>query len=96
MTIKQIILGIMLVGGLFLSGCGKPKHEDFQKTEIELKINVYDTEEQLQREVGDKIGQARWSPDDNKCEIWIVKWDMETAGHELHHCMFGSFHKEQH
>lgn len=94
MSIKKALVGVLLTTSLFLVGCGKPKHEDFQKTEIELKINVYDTEEQLKREVGDKLGQAIWSPNDNKCEIWIVKWDMKTTGHELHHCMYGSFHKE--
>lgn len=26
------------------------------------------------------------------CEIYVVRWDFETIGHELTHCMHGSFH----
>lgn len=28
----------------------------------------------------------------NFCRIYVLKWDFDTTGHELHHCMTGSFH----
>lgn len=45
-------------------------------------------------------GWAKWNNVDNQCEIHVVKPrhandsnTMETWGHELVHCSYGSFHK---
>lgn len=43
----------------------------------------------------EKLGEALWSPSDNKCKIYYKKLDYKTAGHELRHCIDGAFHKEQ-
>lgn len=68
----------------------------FNKTTkvIELHVQTYATRAEALKSLEGRRGIAIWSPGDNKCEISFVAGDMETAGHELHHCIYGSFHPE--
>jgi hypothetical protein len=81
---------------LLLDGCDKyPKpNKELDRKEIVLKVHSFSSKSELQRVIGKRSGMAKWSPDDNICDIYIVDWDFNTAGHELHHCMYGSFHAE--
>jgi len=47
------------------------------------------------------LGWTVWSPQDNVCEIHIStirsiedRGGLQTAGHELSHCLYGGFHRE--
>jgi len=66
-----------------------------EKTVI-TRYHVYENKRELQKVTGKKSGQAVWSPNDQICDVYLVRWDFESTGHEIHHCLYGSFHKEKH
>lgn len=43
-------------------------------------------------------GAAYWSNSDNVCQVFVIKpkrdaaYEMAPVGHEVHHCVTGSFH----
>lgn len=77
-----------------------------------IKVVVYSSRERLQEaykrsNVGapgnERVeGFAQWNPDNNSCIIYVskVEWvrdsEMGTWGHELAHCIYGSFHTSPH
>lgn len=90
-------LGSIIAGGLLLAlvGCDnlQPKFEKTTKN-IELTIITYKNVKEAAEALDGRRGMAVWSPNDNKCTVHFVAGDMYTAGHELHHCIYGSFHLE--
>lgn len=74
---------------------------------IEVTPYAYPTQKALYKgltelghDVSDNIaGFAVWSPNDLKCDIYYVapkyvdREPMATIGHEMSHCIYGSFHK---
>lgn len=95
MSLYKSALAIVLGLTVALAGCSKkePKFEKTTKT-IELTIVIYSSEREAVQELDGRVGMAVWSPNDNKCTVHFAAGDMETAGHELHHCVYGSFHSE--
>lgn len=59
-----------------------------------ITFHEYKNKQQLQRVIGQKSGQAVWSPNDNKCDVYFVAGDFTTLGHEVYHCYKGAFHEE--
>lgn len=91
-------LASIIVGGALLAlvGCDnlQPKFEKTSK-KLEVTVITYKNKQEAMAALGGRRGMAVWSPNDNKCTIHFVAGDMETAGHELHHCLYGSFHLEE-
>jgi len=90
------LTAVVLAAATFLFvGC-EPKTPKFPaKTQVvELTVVTYHHKDAIMRALEGRIGMAVWSPNDNKCEVHFVAGDMVTAGHELHHCLYGSFHEE--
>jgi hypothetical protein len=81
---------------LVLLGCDNApeRTKELNRSVIELRVHSYPSKSELQKVIGKRTGMAKWSPNDNICDIYIVDWDFSTAGHELHHCMYGRFHAE--
>lgn len=77
---------------------------EFHKTQIDLTVvEVKDSTElrTMARKMGanlppDTGAFSAWSPDNNKCVIYIItptrKYMPEQMGHELMHCMYGRWH----
>lgn len=78
---------------------------EYESQFIRLRVNLYDTAEQLTAATGERDieGLASFERFKNEivdCEIWairprIVLGDaaMDTLGHELLHCISGEFHE---
>lgn len=80
------------------------------RTEIMLHVKLFDTNSQLNAFINKeyagktndltKSGFAMWYKDDptGECTIYVVKGTSTSLqtdyGHEIMHCIYGSFHKE--
>jgi hypothetical protein len=100
LAIVPLFLGMM--------ACSGTSREYLQKnhtrTHIDLKINIYDNKNDMVRSLKKKFprlytlpeGVAIWDTTTNKCEIHVVEpkkaFDINTWGHELLHCVYGSWH----
>lgn len=98
---------LILILAMYLSACSdepKPKYTtQFDDISINLVVNSYDSyrelREALESEDVDVLpghkgyAYVKRVNGINRCTIYVVKWDFKTTGHELHHCMTGSFHK---
>jgi hypothetical protein len=82
------------------------KAVELNRNLLEVKINIYKTEHELQRAILNKgfkfdkftNGFAVYATTDNYCEVFIVKNKKQLKteqllGHEIMHCMYGDFHK---
>lgn len=93
---------------LLLAACSGEKQEpEYERTQIELHVHLFDTERELNDHVNKsyKVSPATrsgfakwWKPDPkNECHVYLVrglKAQERNYGHELQHCIYGSFHKE--
>lgn len=93
---------------LIASGCaGNPvikKEFDREGEVLNVTIKTYQGERRFKNAVRNytrgKSGEAVYSPDDNVCEISLVRdlnikvdEDFTSAlGHELMHCLYGDYH----
>lgn len=83
--------------------------EDFNKEKQELVITVkaFDNQRALLKAIksdgfGEKnrLGMTVWNNIDNECVIYVIRPKHQdsarftTWGHELGHCVYGTFHKE--
>lgn len=88
--------------GLILFGCGpKPDYEAAlktaipERTKIEVHVHLFQSVRDLEKVVGPtRHAMAKWSPNDNRCDIYIKQGDTKSLGHEMQHCIFGSWHPE--
>lgn len=101
-------LYLILFLSLSLFSCtdsNKIMKEDFDRTGQELRIVVhtYPNQKALIRATSKygstyEVGMAVWSKSDNLCEIHVIEAryqedkQFETWGHELAHCVHGTFH----
>lgn len=87
---------IMLL--LFVS-C-KPQHQKLYELPAinpvaEITFHEFNSRKELEAVIGShKLGQAVWSPQDNKCDVYFLAGDFQTLGHEVYHCYKGTFHEE--
>jgi len=94
----------------FLLSCGDKNNKalvDFDKESQELLItvHVYKNQKSLIKGTAKyntkhQVGLTVWNNIDNKCDIHVIRpkniesLHDETWGHELRHCVYGTFHKE--
>jgi hypothetical protein len=101
---KLAILPLFL-GMVACSGTNREYiQKDHTRTHIDLRINVYSSKSELVRKLKKEYpglytvpeGMAVWDTVTNKCEIHVVEpkklFDINTWGHELLHCVYGSWH----
>ncbi len=101
-TIKAWLCSILFVFGLALAlgACSdsdpKPKYtQEFDRQEVQLRLHAFDSRASLERIITKKRkAMAVWSPDDNICDVYFMRWDFESLGHEVTHCQHGAFHPE--
>lgn len=104
-----IALVIILVGGCQDRGKPIQQTQYWESQPFTLTVHLYESSRQISREYhrlyGDdgkeRYGFAVWYPNDNECVIHTLelkyqneKFKMETTGHELYHCIYGSYHPE--
>ena len=81
--------------------------EDFIKTNISLNVNIYENRKAMRLDINKRFptvernieGLAIWflNDKDNTCNIFVTSpkndFDINTWGHELAHCVYGSWHQ---
>ena len=95
---RNTLLLLLVLG---LVSCGKPIEPDLNREYSEIKFYSYKTKEELNAtlEVIHHEGMAIWSPQDEKCEVHFIEprftddQNTLTLGHEVLHCIRGSYHK---
>jgi hypothetical protein len=86
-----------LTGDLDRSGKELQITVHFYKNQKDLNTALDAARENWKRKKG-LIGQAVWSPDDNKCVIYALQprtvddSNTKTLGHEMLHCIYGTYH----
>ena len=88
-----------------LVGCTEPMKADLDNSGVEMRITVHTyknrkalIEATTKYGTQDEIGLAVWNNKNNKCDIYVLEvksknsQQLETWGHELSHCVYGSFH----
>lgn len=66
-----------------------------ERTEILVKVHLYQSSAELEKVAGThRFAMSKWSPNDNICDIWVKQGDTKSLGHEMQHCIFGSWHPE--
>lgn len=66
-----------------------------ERTEIQVFVHLYQDNVELQKVIGTRrYALSKWSPNDNRCDIWVKQGDTKSLGHEMQHCIFGSWHPE--
>lgn len=101
------LLFISLIVLLLGSCLGEKQEAEYERTKIELHVHLFDNKQKLSSYVNENFevvevtrsGFARWWKDDpkNECHIYVVRGlsrEENSYGHELQHCIYGSFHKE--
>lgn len=95
---KTTVLCICTVLLLSLFSCSKKEPvyvQEFDKPEIQLRLHAYDSRRELEKVIGnERLAMAVWSPNDNICDVYFMRWDFESLGHEVTHCQHGTFHPE--
>lgn len=92
-TIYAVVMLLLFVG------C-KPKHQRLYELPAinpvaEITFHEFKTRKELQNVIGShRLGMAKWSPQDNKCDVYFLAGDFATLGHEVYHCYKGTFHEE--
>lgn len=74
--------------------------------QIDLTVTIFKNENRMKKAIkqrgkefnGDIKGFAIFSPNDNKCEVFVLFSERERLfeqilGHEIRHCIYGNFHK---
>jgi len=72
---------------------------------LQITVHVYKNQKNLLKATKkynstNQIGLAVWNNKDNNCDIFVIKPSGiksnqdETWGHELRHCVYGTYHKE--
>lgn len=83
-------------------------NQQFERTEIKLSVKLFDNERELNQYIVDnfnvkdanRLGFSKWYLDDvnNECTIYVVRGTktslQSTYGHEIMHCIYGTYHKE--
>lgn len=106
---KKIII-VLLGAIIALTSCidnKTPVLEDFNREGevLNITVKVYSDQKALLKSTEaynttTQVGLTVWSNSDNNCTIHVIKSDYikskqdETWGHELRHCVYGTFHKE--
>jgi hypothetical protein len=104
---KKILFVIMIIG-LLVGCSKPPMKQDLNRENETLEIHFFTFSNELEmiedlRNKGyevpnELLGFSVWSPQDNKCEVYHVtpKYTddirTKTLGHEVAHCIYGSFH----
>ena len=103
---KRKLAAVPLLLGM-VACSGTPREylqKDHTRTHIDLRINLYSNKTEMTRALNKKFprlytnpeGVAAWDTVTNKCEIYVVEpkkpFDISTWGHELLHCVYGSWH----
>ena len=84
-----------------------PEIKDFIKTNISLNVNIYENRKAMRLDINKRFptvernieGLAIWflNDKDNTCNIFVTSpkndFDINTWGHELAHCVYGSWHQ---
>lgn len=91
---------VVLFLSLFLVACERV-NPDLDRNYAEITFYSYSSKEELNEELGisDHLGFAIWSPQDHKCEVHFIEPkfiddnNTLTLGHEVLHCIRGSYHK---
>lgn len=66
-----------------------------ERTEIQVVVHLYQNTAELEKVVGThRFAMSKWSPNDNRCDIYVKQGDTKSLGHEMQHCIFGSWHPE--
>lgn len=77
---------------------------EFVKDEMVIRVHVFDNKKDLHEAIQKYnpkdlqwvAGLSVFSPDDNRCDIYVLKIrkesDLDTWGHELAHCKYGRWH----
>lgn len=102
-----IILPLVII--LTIIGCSEsePKvkpQRNYEGKPLVITVHAFDSKKKLIKATKDygtvhQAGLAVWSPDDNKCDVYVLRSKKadsnryNTWGHELGHCLYGSFHK---
>lgn len=100
---KKLLLGLILI-----SCTGKtPVLGDFNKEGqvLNITVKVYSNQKALLKatekyNTTKQVGLAVWNNSNNDCTIHVIEANYikskqdKTWGHELRHCVYGSFHKE--
>ena len=106
---------LLIITALALSSCDKAGKApvvpewDRNHQELNITVNMYDSRTKMQAAIEERLktkidsntlGKAVMSPNDNICEVFIIKPtridDIHTLtlGHEVLHCVYGRYHKE--
>lgn len=105
---KKIIWVLLAV--LIILSCSTTSYvrEPDKLLDLKVKVVLFDTQQDLNNYINNKhsitegytrAGLSVWYTDDvNSCTIYLVKGTAKILekhyGHELMHCIYGSFHKE--
>lgn len=107
MKVLLVVLGIAAFTLVMLTTTNKVIYQlDRTGQTLQITPHAYPSQKALYddlvnqgHEVSDNVvGFAVWSPNDLKCDIYYVtpkyvdRVPMNTMGHELAHCIYGSFH----
>ena len=70
---------------------------------IEITTYVFANQHELLKHIEtmglskyDYMGLSKWAVEENICDIFVIMGEpeFETWGHELAHCLYGTFHEE--
>lgn len=101
---------LFLVSCLFILGCEPAPKDvvEYERTNIKLNVMLFDTERGLNEYIHqnyqvtkvEREGFSVWYKNDptNECTILVLRGTEPSKervyGHELMHCIYGTFHKE--
>lgn len=105
-NLKYLIVFTVCV--FFIYGCSEGTVNNEVKgdlnrvdTPLEITVHVFDNQYALKKatekyKTTKQVGFTVWTLTDNTCHIYVVKGrkQFETWGHELAHCVYGTFHEE--
>lgn len=95
--LKLSILGFVTVG--ILVACTEPGYKKYaampvERPVVELHYHEFSSKAEIQKVIGERTAMAKWSPQDNRCDVYFMAGDFESLGHEVYHCYKGTFHEE--
>ncbi len=97
------LMTTLVLSLLLLGGCARAPVPLPERTEMVLKVELFETEELLNEYIsihypGEEptLGFAMWYIDETECTVYLVRSirDERTYGHELMHCIYGAYHEE--
>lgn len=102
--IRLIVIFWFTISVLSCSDVNKIKEDTYNSgKELRITVHTYKNREALIKatkkyKTQDEVGLAVWNNKDNKCDIHVIEVksinssQFKTWGHELGHCVMGSFH----